>query len=144
MFPSVICIQLLPVTHASSPSPGGVARKGMAEKLFSYSELKTNKSSTDAFLTATSPQLFPLALTLKWTGLTIDPREGRESCSNLRKVSEENRLSSVIGGDIPWIWIGKCSITCTCEFYMKITFLRVNQKTEISILIIFLKRFCCN
>ena len=37
--------------------------------------------------------------------------------------------------------MGKCSIPCTCEFYMKITFLRLNQKTEISILIIFLKGF---
>lgn len=60
VFPSISSTQFLLVTHASSLSPGGAAGKGKAELPFSYRESKSNKSSTVAFLTASSPLPFSL------------------------------------------------------------------------------------
>lgn len=60
----------------------GVSRVGEAELPLSYKKSKANNLPL-SFLT-----VFPVALTLKWAGLTLDPREQKESCSNWGKTKK--------------------------------------------------------
>lgn len=91
VFSSVSHIQFLLVTHVSSPNPGGVARNGKADD---YSVLKNQKLINPPLLLFLLQLLscVPSGIKSEVSSLSLDPKERRGSCNNLRNVSEVNVL----------------------------------------------------